>query len=555
MSNAYVLTRAAVNVKRKEKKYGMAALNHDDRLVLAVDLGSSGCKTALVSLDGRVRSFAFRAVRTHVLSGAGVEQCPEDWWQALLESAAEVLNGDESARRAVVAIACSCQGEGTLPVDRDGNPLARALLYMDMRGQPAVKRRVGGTLPRVAGYDPIKLWRWLRLTGGAPALSGKDTFGHIAFIRDEMPELYERTDKFLNVLDFINLRLTGRIVATVDSALCNWVTDNRDPTNIRYHDGLLHMAGLRREQLPELVRCRDVIGTLLPAVAERLGLSSRLPVVAGAVDNTAAALGSGAVADNALHLYIGTSSWIGAHVEKKKTDVFRQIAAVPCALPDRYLMMAMQSAAGANLSFLRDRILYAKDALLQNEAGPDVYRILDEVAAGVPAGARGLLYLPWLMGERSPVDDGNLRAGLINMTLEHAREDMVRAFLEGVALNTRWMMEAVEGFIGQPSRAITLVGGGGQSEVWCKIFADVLGVTVHLPEQPIQANARGAAFIAGIGIGAMGFADIPERVTIRRSFEPGRLNAERYAASYATFRAAHKALAPFYAQLQRGAHQ
>lgn len=522
---------------------------NDDRLILAVDLGSSGCKTALVGLDGQVRAFAFRAVTNHVLPGAGVEQCPEDWWRAFEESAAEVLHSNDVARSAVAAVVCSCQGEATLPVDHDGNPLARAMLYMDMRGQAAVQRQVGGALPRVAGYDPLKLWRWLRLTGGAPALSGKDPFGHIAFIRDEMPELYARTAKFLNVLDFMNLRLTGRLAATVDSALTTWVTDNRDPANIRYDDRLLRLAGLQREQLPELVRCSDILGTLRPLVAEKLGLPAGIPVVAGAVDNSAAALGSGAVADNALHLYVGTSSWIGAHVAKKKTDVFRQIAAVPCALPDRYLMMAMQSAAGANLSFLRDRILFAKDALLQDEAGPDVYRILDEIAASVPAGARGLLYLPWLMGERSPVDDGNLRAGLLNLSLGHAREDMVRAFLEGVALNTRWMMEAVQGFIGQPAEAITLVGGGGQSDVWCRIFADTLGVTVHQPEQPIQANVRGAAFIAGVGIGALQFSDIAGRVALRRSFEPDRVNSERYAASYATFRAAHKALAPFYATL------
>jgi xylulokinase len=215
-------------------------------------------------------------------------------------------------------------------------------------------------------------------------------------------------------------------------------------------------------------------------------------------------------------------------------------------------MMAMQSAAGANLSFLRDRILYARDALLQNEAGPDLYRILDEIAAGVPAGSRGLLYLPWLMGERTPVDDGNLRGGLLNLTLEHAREDMVRAFLEGVALNTRWMLEAVQDFLGTPAGEITLVGGGGQSDVWSQIFADALDLTVHQPEQPIQANARGAAFLAGIGIGAMDFTDIPQRVAIRRSFVPGSANRQRYADSYATFRAAHKALAPFYARLHGG---
>ena len=524
-------------------------MSHGERLVSAVDLGSSGCKSALVGLDGRVHAFAFRAVPTQVLPGAGAEQCPEDWWQAFLDSAADVLHSSGLPRSDIAAIACSCQGEGTLAVDRDGTPLTRALLWMDMRGQHAVRRQVGGRLPRVAGYDPLKLWRWLRLTGGAPALSGKDPFGHIAFIRETMPEVYARTDKFLNVLDFMNLRLTGRVVSTVDSALTTWVTDNRNPAAITYDAGLLGLAGLEQAQLPELVRCSDVIGTLRPAVAEQLGLPPDIAVVAGSVDTSAAALGSGAVADHALHLYVGTSSWVGAHVQHKKTDVRRQIAALPCALSDRYLMMAMQSAAGANLSFLRDRLLFARDALLQDEARPDVYRILDEVAASVPAGARGLLYLPWLMGERSPVDDANLRAGLLNLSLDHAREDMVRAFLEGVALNTRWMLESVQRYLGTPAREIVLVGGGGQSDVWCRIFADVLRLTVHQPEQPIQANVRGAAFIAGVGIGAMEFRDIPQKVVIRRSFEPGADTEACYDASYATFRAAHKALAPFYANL------
>ncbi len=535
------------------RDYRMAPPTHSPesrRCYLAIDLGTSGCKTAVVTLDGRVLGFAFRAVDTQMLEGGGAEQRPADWWQALLNSAAEVLHDTGIDRRAIAAVACSSQGEGTIPVDRDGQPLCNALLWMDMRGEAAVQRLAGGgRLPKVAGYDPVKLWRWIRLTGGAPALSGKDPVGHIAWLRASRPEIYARTDKFLNVPDYLNLRLTGRAAAPHDSALTSWATDNRDPDRIDYHPALLRQIGVERRLLPEIVRPTEVIGPLLPDVAARLGLRPETPVVAGSVDNSAAALGSGAVGDGALHLYAGTSSWLGAHVPFKKTDVFRHIASVPGALPGRYLMMAMQSAAGSNLSFLRDRLLFIKDGILREDTQPAAYRALDDVADTVPAGARGLLYLPWLVGERSPVDDPHLRGSLLNMSLAHQRADMVRAFLEGVAFNTRWMLEPVGRFLGQSPQRLTIVGGGGQSDVWCRIFADVLGLEVLQPEQPIQANARGAAFLAAMGIGDITATDIPGLVRIRRVFEPQPQTRAVYAQGYDGFKAAYRALSPFYRRL------
>ncbi|HEX5359714.1 MAG TPA: FGGY-family carbohydrate kinase [Fluviicoccus sp.] len=523
------------------------------RCYLAVDLGTSGCKTAVVTLDGRVLGFAFRAVDTQMLDDGGAEQVPADWWRAFCDSAAEVLHRTGIDRRSIAAIACSSQGEGTIPVDADGEPLCNALLWMDMRGGEAVRKLVGGRLPRVAGYDPVKLWRWIRLTGGAPALSGKDPVGHIAWLRETRPDIYARTHKFLNVPDYLNFRLSGRMAAPHDSALTGWATDNRDPDRIDYHPALLRQTGLERARLPEIVRPTDVIGELLPGVAAQLGLPPGVPVVAGSVDNSAAALGSGAVADKALHFYAGTSSWLGAHVPFKKTDVLRHIASVPGALPGRYLMMAMQSAAGSNLSFLRDRLLFIKDGILREDTQPAAYRALDEVAAAVPAGARGLLYLPWLVGERSPVDDPHLRGTLLHLSLAHQRADMVRAFLEGVAYNTRWMLEPVSRFLGETPQRLTIVGGGGQSDVWCRIFADVLGLEVIQPEQPIQANARGAAFIAAMGIGDITAADIPGLVPIRRTFEPHSQTREVYARGYSGFKAAYRALSPFYRRHAWGA--
>ena len=518
-----------------------------DGLVLVVDLGTSGCKSALVTLGGEVVAWTFHGVTLHV-EGHSAEQEPEDWWQAFLRGAGELLAADPARRRRVVAVCCSTQTEGTVCVDANGQALGRALLWLDMRGAESVARRVGGGRLKVAGYSPFKLWRWIRLTGGAPSLSGKDSAGHIAYLQDHQPERYARTVKFLNVLDFMNLRLTGRCCATADSICTAWITDNRDSRQVKYDAGLIRTLGFDRDKLPDLVDSAEVIGTLTGAVADRLGLPRSTPVVAGSVDTSAVAVGS-AVADFAPHLYLGTSSWLGAHVPFKKSDVLRHMAAVPSAVKGRYLAMALQTAAGANLSFLRDKVLYHPDELLSDEQHPDLYALLDRIAARVPAGARGLLYTPWLYGERSPVDDPSLRAALINLSLEHTREDIIRAFLEGVALNTRWMLEPFGRFLGRRPEQITAVGGGAQSNLWCQIMADVTGQVIAQPDAPIQANARGSAYIAAAGIGALAFSDVPALQRPPRLYQPCPQARARYDDSYATFLEVRRRLAPLYRRL------
>lgn len=534
----------------------MAVMTKDrNQLVLAVDLGTSGCKCAIVGIDGVVRKWAFHPVPLHIVNTVGAEQAPEDWWSAFIGAAREVIAKLPEVGGEIAAICASSQGECTVPVDRAGRPLHRAMSWIDTRGAEAIRSRAGGRMFSMAGYDPIKLRRWVRRTGGAPSLSGKDTAGHMAFIQEAWPAVYDQTYKFLNALDYINLRLTGRFVATVDSILTSWVTDNRDANNIRYDPKLVAQSGIAMEKLPEIVGCTDVLGPLCRSAAEELGLPQDTPVVAGAVDNSAAAIGSGAVRDGEAHLYIGTSSWIGAHVPSKKTDVFSQIASVPCAIRGRYLATAIQSSAASNLSFLCDKILFKEDEL-GTKRPADVYSTLDRIAAAVPAGARGLLYTPWLCGERSPVDDPSLRAGLLNMSLHHSREDMIRAFMEGVALNTRWMSAPFNRFLGTPLDQITMVGGGANSDVWCQIFADILAIPVRQREAPIQANAIGAALIAGVGIRALSYEDIPALTRIRRTYLPDSGRKALYDDIFDTFKFAHRRLAPLYRRLnsQKRAH-
>jgi len=518
--------------------------------ILAIDLGSSGCKCAVVGLDGRVVHWAFQPVETKIVGHSGAEQNPEDWWSAFLSTAAEVVRQARDSQLEISAICASTQGEGTVPVDREGTPLSNCLTWLDMRGSAAIRRRAGTALMNIAGYNPAKLARWIQLTGGAPALSGKDPAGHMVFIKDAWPEIYDRTHCFLNVLDFINFRLTGRMAATRDSILTSWVTDNRNPANIQYHDGLIRMLGIDRDKLPEILDCTDIVESLKTDVAQAIGLSGNVPVVAGSIDFAAAAIGSGAVGDGEIHLYIGTSSWMGAHLPEKKTAIQSQIASVPCAVKDRYLMSALQSAAGSNLSFLRDQVFFNKDELLQSEELPDVYKILDRIAQRVPAGSRGLIYTPWLFGERCPVDDGTVRASFLNMSMRHNREDMIRAVMEGVALNTNWALQAVRKFLaGYPVEAITIIGGGGSSDTWCQIFADVMNVSVRQPEAPIAANAAGSAFIAGVGLGEYSFDDVSTLTRTRTVYHPSPAHRQIYNELYGAFTDAYRSLAPFYRRL------
>lgn len=520
----------------------------NEPLLLAVDLGTSGMKVALITLRGQVLGWECEPVRLILTPDGGAEQSPDEWWNAFLNASRRLLQREAHLAARVQAVCCSTQGEGTIPVDQDGKALMNCILWMDMRGAPYLHRHFKG-LVNLTGAGLLQTLRWIRLTGGMPSMTGKDPAAHMLLIRECFPEVYAHTYKFLNVLDYLNLRLSGRFAATFDSILTSWVSDNRHPDAIHYHPGLVQRCGVDGDKLPEIVPCTAVLGALRPEVAAHLGLSPEVKVVAGAIDNTASAIGAGAVEDYALHLYIGTSSWMAAHVPFKKTDIASSLASVPCAMPGRYLLTALQATAGGNLTYLRDNILYHKDELLQEADVPDIFKVLDQIAARVPAGANGVLYTPWIWGERAPVDDKTIRAGLYNLSLNNTREDIIRAFLEGIAFNTRWLLAPVEKFLGRKVPSINIVGGGAQSDIWCQIFADVMGVEVRQVADPIYANARGAAWIGAVGLGEISFADVPGMVQFKHTYTPDQRNRAVYDERFAVFKQVYKQMKGIYQRL------
>lgn len=520
----------------------------DEHVILAVDHGTSGMKVALITVSGKVLGWDSEPVYLILSQDGGAEQDPQEWWQAFLKAAGRLVARGLTPLENIKAVCCSTQGEGTLPVDHNGNALMNCVLWMDMRGERFLKQQFKGLI-NVTGAGLNNTLRWIRLTGGMPSMTGKDPAAHMLLIREEYPEVYARTYKFLNVLDYLNLKLTGRFTATFDSILTSWVTDNRDPDNIHYDPDLVKRCGIDGDKLPEIVKCTDVIGELLPEVASALGLQPGVKVVGGAIDNTAAAIGAGTAGDFDTHLYIGTSSWMSAHVPFKKTDIVSSMASVPCAVPGRYLLTGLQATAGGNLTFLRDNIIYHKDELLQEADVPDIFKVLDQITERTPAGSNGVIYTPWIWGERAPVEDRTLRAGIYNLSLRNHREDIIRAFLEGIAMNTRWLMDPFEKFIGRKLQRINIVGGGAQSDVWCQIFADVLKVEIRQVSDPVQANARGAAWIGAVGLGEIKFGDLQALTQIRKTYYPDAVNRSLYDDRFDVFKKIYKQMNGLYRRL------
>jgi xylulokinase len=517
-----------------------------DRHVLGVDLGTGGPKVVLATTDGVLLGDEAEKVDLLLLPGGGAEQDPDAWWRAIVTATRRLLDASTVAPESIVAICMSSQWGGLVPVDEHGHHLHNALIWMDARGVAYAEALTSGgvTVPG-AGYNARALREWLTKTGGAPSRSGKDPVGQAQWLRHDRPDVYAATAHLLDVPEYLTMRLTGRAAAGYDTAALRWCTDNRDPSAVRWDSSLAKRVGLDVAKLPELVPPASVVGTLLPAVATELGLSPDVQVVAGTGDTTAAAIGAGAVEDFAGHLYIGTSAWLSAHVPFKRTDVLRNIASLPAVVTDRYWIATVQEVAGKAIDWLIEQVVYADDGMLDARPRPkDALERLNALAASAPPGSNGVLFTPWLNGERTPVDDPYVRGGWFNVSLSTTRADLARAVFEGIALNARWMKEAVERFLRKELpggfEELTFIGGGARSALWCQTLADVLGCTIHQAEDPVLANARGAALIAAVGIGELTWADIPGRAQIAHSYQPDPDRKAVHDRQYQTFTALYR---------------
>lgn len=505
----------------------MSAQGPSDRsTVVAIDLGTGGPKVGLVDLGGTLLWSGVGPVPTQRPGPGRAVQDAQLWWTRTLDLVCEGLARSDVDPASVIAFGVTGQWGSTVPVAADGSPVGAARIWQDNSAARHSRDIVGGP---VLGYHPTRLATWLRRTAGVPSPLGGDPISHLlGYLRDE-PEVAAQARWFLEPVDYLTTRLTGRPSATAASMAAAWLIDVRGERTA-YDPGLLALAGLDGERLPPLLPPNSIVGTLLPEVALRLGLSPEVLVVAGMPDTHSAWAGSGRTGEDQLHLAISTSSWISAAVSRKRTDVVHSIATMPGLQPGGYLIADNHESAGASLAWVRDLGFAAS------------FDELTAMADRSPAGSNGVVFTPWLGGLRSPRDDRSARGGWHNLSQRTTRADLVRAVLEGVAHQAGWLLEPVLRFTVKPSESLRIIGGGAQSDLWCQIHADVLGRPVERIADPLTAQLRGVALAAGVALGRLDWTDLDALVRVDRTFVPDAARHNAYAAVTAELPRIHSGL-------------
>jgi xylulokinase len=512
----------------------------DPILVIACDVGTTGTKTCLVRIGRTLDIVASRYATypLHTTPDGGVEQAPDDWWDAVTTSIRSIVDEDPERARQVAGLAFCCQMQGSLHVDREGRPLRNAMIYMDGRATEQLRKGLCDGWFKVQGFNAIQAARTLLVTGGL-STSPKDPVWKYHWVRDHQPELFARTDKWLDVKDYLVLRATGRIAMTLDSAHATFLFDTR-PGRLEWHEGLCRTYRVELAHLPPVIRSTDLVGGLSASAAASTGLPEGVKVFGGGGDASLIPVGAGCVKKNDIHVYYGTSGWVIASVEKRMVDPSRFIASILGAIPGRYNYIAEMETAGYCLQWMRDKVLRSVPGT-QAAADAVTYAVMDEAAAATPPGAGGVLYAPWLHGIRAPSEDPAARGMFVGVGLDTDAPSLVRAVMEGVAFHTRWMLEAVERNVPRQAE-IRFVGGGARSKVWTQILADVTGRVVRPLANPVDAGALGAAIVCGVGLGALRrFEDadglIPEGPSVRPRPEVRAL----YDRQFLAFSTLHKA--------------
>ena len=519
-----------------------------EKYIVAHDMGTTGNKAILTTIYGDIINIEKQQYPLYHPHPGHAEQDPYDWYDAICNTTHQVVKKSGISSENIIGITFSVQMQNLIPVDKNGTPLTPAITWLDGRSASIMREKLW-TPPRILGYNIPKVLNFIKITGGSPGHTGKEQIGKMLWLKQHKPEIFSKTYKFLDAKDFIIYLLTGKMVTSIDLAVPWWLLDTRKNRN-QWSPKLCKLAGITTDKLVEIKESASVIGKLKAEVADKMGLKEGTPVINGAGDISAAALGSGAIEEGELHISLGTSSWVAGHYTKRKIDLVHYAGCIGSTNPQKYYLgIAHQETAGICLEWLKKKVLYHVTQLEEEDKVTEVYQILDQLAEEAGPGAKGLIFTPWMFGERCPLDDEHVRAGLYNIGLDHSREHIVRAVFEGIAFNTRWAMETLEKLYSEVSE-INIIGGGAKSDIWCQIFADITNRIIKKVENPQQAGAKGMALLASMTLGYIeSFEDIKNYIKIEKRFYPNPDNRHLYDTLFREFKNIYKQNKKWYARM------
>ncbi|MCY3020307.1 MAG: xylulokinase [Planctomycetota bacterium] len=500
--------------------------------LLAHDLGTSGNKATLYTLDGKLVASRTCPYDTHYFNGNWAEQSPQDWWKAICDSSKALLAAAKVSPADIAVVALSGQMMGCTIVDKQGHCLRPSILYCD--------QRAGTEAARI--LSRISLKNFYKIVGHR--VSPSYSIEKLMWIRKNEPKLYAKTCKTLCAKDYINFLLTGTFATDFSDASG---TNAFDLNTMQWSQKVIGIAGVDGGMFPEAKPSTEVLGTITSQAAQATGLKEGTPVAVGGGDGSCAGVGVGCIKPGTAYNYLGSSSWIALTVKKPIVDPQMRTMNWCHCVPGYLHPSGTMQTAGSSYSWLKNTLCDVEiEAAKTKNVSP--YVLIDQAVKNTPVGANGILFLPYMLGERTPWWNPNARGAFIGLNLASSREDMLRAVMEGITMN----LGIIVGIFRQhvPIKAITVIGGGAKSAVWRQMMADIYDCRVQSLNFLEEATSMGAAVIGGVAVGQFKSFDVIDRfIRVEHTAMPIPENRKRYRKIMPILEKSYRALVDVYEDL------
>lgn len=527
------------------------------KYVITYDIGTTGIKTCLIEIDKEMKilASATEGYGLYVDEETGVkggsEQDADEWWNAMCVTTKEVFKKCKKIKKEQIEGISFCSAmQGLVLVDKQGKCIRRPMTYMDQRAREEIKKGIAHGV-QVAGAEVTKLLKYLKYTG-AVSSSVKDPIWKYKWVEAHEPENFKRIYKWLDVKEYMILRCSGEFVMTNDSAFGTLLYDTR-----KGHEGwckpICDMVGVNIEHMPVIKASTEKVGEVTAQAAKELGLAEGTAVYGGGGDASLIGVGAGATEIGDTHIYSGTSGWVGTVVPEQLVDAGAMMAAIVGANPETYNYFAELETSNKCVGWVKDHLAldeigvflkkygHKKDDL--EEESFNLYDYLEEVIERANPGADGVVFTPWLHGNRCPFEDPNAAGMFFNIHLETGKTELIRAVVEGVCFHMRWMLERQEQKVAKykKSNAVRFCGGGALGAATCQILSDILQRDVEVVDSPQNIGAVGAAACIAVGTGMIpSMTDVKKLIPAKITYHPNKANKAVYDRNFEVFKNLYK---------------
>jgi len=501
---------------------------------LGIDIGTTNVKAVLIADDGSLASSASRELTT-ITGGGSVEQDAEVTWQAVIDAIIELSNSQPQIYGQVRAMGVCSQYSSIVGIDADAKPVTPMVMWADQRGTDLSWEIMS------RHEDAFTIWVDRH---GIPPVGGGISLAHILHL-EHSHKNSRAVDYYVESMDFITARLTGRVTATTNSAFMTQLCDNRSDPAPDYDPDLVAMAGLDPSRLPPLVPIDSIVGELSADLAKTLGLPPGVLVATGTNDTAAVAIASGATAPGVAGLAVGTTTVLVDTLDSFAVDLDHEIVSMPGPFGDTRLVMAENGLGGKVLDHVMTQLIHVSDSIGDSRA-TNPFGSVELALSKSPPGADGVMFLPWLAGSMAPNSSHETRGGFVNMSLDTSRIDLVRAAVEGIAHNLGWLLPHVENLTGRAIEVIHFTGGGARIDGFDQVMADVVGRPVAVVDTPHLATARSAALLARHRTGELTRDELGDLVETCPARDPSPEHRSLYDHRQSQFEACFEALLPIH---------